>query len=247
METGKSDKKQIKKRRTPLSNEEIIKSLKEQLEMLSKSCERFDRGDELEAKNIAIRLRIIWYNKGQSKGLASQLNLDEEVVDTSFCVPRAIFTDKDTPSDEKRLFTMGGRRVYSPVFDDGPGGTAKVPFFHWWNGNVIKDINKNQFTRKDVILEVADTDGGAHVDSSLVSEYYALTRNETFGVIRVVPTKDPKIFTKISSPSPVAVTLRQIGHETLKTLVPDYNYNGRIFYPGPSLAYFSAHLTPREK
>jgi hypothetical protein len=98
-----------------------------------------------------------------------------------------------------------------------------------------------------LILAVADTDGGAHVDPTLDSDYYALTRKESFGVIRVVPTGEPNKFRKVKTPSPVAVTLRQIGHETLKTLRPGYNYDGRHFYPGGSICYMTATITPSIK
>ncbi len=214
--------------------------------MLSKSCKEFDRGDVFEAKRIAVHLRTLWHNKGQSKGLASQLNLANQVIDTAFVVPPTFITAglPDTPSDERRLFAIGGSRAYAPLFDNGPAGIYKTQFDQWWEGNVLSDGEGHKFTRKDLVLALANTDGGAHVDPTLDSEYYALTRKGTFGTIRVVPTEDPKVFKRVETPSPVAVTLRQIGHETLKSLCPGYNYDGRGFYPGGALFYMSAVITP---
>jgi hypothetical protein len=234
------------KQRIRLSRQELEKALQEQLELLRKSCENFDRGDLLEAKRIAVHLRILWHNTKKSTGLASQLNLANEVVDTAFVVPPTFVYSgsPEPPSDERRLFAIGGSRAYAPLFDHGPAGVSKSPFAQWWEGAVISDGEGHKFTRKDLVLAVANTDGGAHVDPKLDSAYYSLTRKGTFGIIRVAPTDDPKVFRKVETPSPVAVTLRQIGHETLKTLCPGYNYDGRSFYPGGALCWMQATITP---
>ena len=236
----------IKSKRTRLSPKELREALKEQLEMLNKSCLEFDRGDVFEAKRIAVHLRILWHNKGQSKGLASQLNLANKVIDTAFVVPPAFVTSgsPEPPSDERRLFAIGGRRAYAPLFDNGPAGTYETEFDQWWEGNVLSDGEGHKFTRKDMVLGVANADGGAHVDSTLDSNYYALTRKGTFGTILVEPTDNSRVFKRVETPSPVATTLRQIGHETLKTLCPGYKYDGRSFYPGGAIAYMSAVITP---
>jgi len=245
----RADSSKIKKQYTRLSLRELEEALQEQLKMLRKSCEDFDRGDVFEAKRIAVHLRILWHNTQQSTGLASQLNLANEVVDTAFVVPPT-FVNSESPeptSDERRLFAIGGSRAYVPLFDHGPAGVSKAPFTHWWEGTVISDGEGHKFTRKDLVLAVVNTDGGAHVDPKLDLAYYALTRKETFGVIRVAPTDDPKVFKKVETPSPVAVTLRQIGHETLKSLYPGYNYDGSNFYPGVSLCWMTAIITPSAK
>jgi len=217
--------------------------------MLRRSCERFDHNEPLEAKEIALRLRILWHNTSRSFGLASQLKLANEIVDTAFVVPPTFINPESSepPPDERRLFAIGGSRHYAPLFDYGPEGVHKSPFKQWWEGTVLSDGEGHKFTRKDLVRNVADTDGGAHVDPKLDSIYYNLTRKGTFGVIRVVPTGVPNQFRKVETPSPVAVTLRQIGHETLKSLYPGYNYDGRPFYPGPAICWMTAVITPTTK
>lgn len=237
----------MEQERIRLSSKELRQALQEQLKLLKKSCVQFDHGDVLEAKQIAVRLRILWHNTRHSTSLASQLNLADEVFDSSFVVPPTFTSSVPTPpSEERRLFAIGGNRGYAPLFDHGPAGIRKSPFSQWWEGAVISDGKGHKFTRKDLVLTVANTDGGAHVDPALDPAYYALTRNETFGIIRVVPTEDPKVFKRVSTPSPVAVTLRQIGHETLKTLLSDYGYDGHHFYPGPAMCWMSAHIDTGE-
>lgn len=236
------------KHRIHLSQRDLEDALHKQLMILKKSCEEFDRGEllELEALQISVRLRVLWHSSKQSVGLVARLNLLNEVVDTAFLVPPTfvIAGSPEPTSDEHRLFAIGGSRSYAPVFDYGPAGVSKLPFKQWWDGTILSDGEGHKFTRKNLVLSVANTDGGAHVDPTLDSEYYSLTRKGTFGIIRVTPTDDPKVFKKIETPSPVAVTLRQIGHETLKSLCPGYNYDGRHFYPGGGLCWMKAYITP---
>ncbi len=228
-----------------LNKIELQKAFQEQLSMLNKSCQNFDKGEILEANHIAIHLRILWHNSKTSKGLVSQLNLIDKVVDTSFIVPPTFTVDEQQLpiSDERRLFAIGGNRNYSPLFDYGPSGLSKCTLLEWWEGSVLSDSEGHKFTRKDLVLAIANTDGGAHVDSHLDLNYYKLTREGNYGVIRLVPTDDPKVFKKVETPSPVAVTLRQIGHESLKTLIPEYSYDGRQYYPGVSICFMTAHIS----
>ena len=43
-------------------------------------------------------------------------------------------------------------------------------FDEWWGMQIIK-INNEVFTRKDLILSVANKDGGAHIDRNLPLSY----------------------------------------------------------------------------
>jgi len=40
---------------------------------------------------------------------------------------------------------------------------------------------KNIFTRRKIVLELSDTDGGAHVDAGLKDDYFALSRDNSLG------------------------------------------------------------------
>ncbi|MCX6094965.1 MAG: hypothetical protein NTY63_09135 [Candidatus Bipolaricaulota bacterium] len=234
------------KKRIRRSSQELEGALHQQLGLLDGSCRHFDDGEVDEALQIAVRLRVLWHSTAESAGLVAQLGLADRVVDTAFAVPPT-FVYSGSPeaaSSERRLFAVGGERAYAPLFDHGPAGAPKVAFGEWWGGSVISDGDGHKFTRKDLVLAVANTDGGAHVDPVLDPAYYALTRGESFGIIRVVPTDDPNVFRRVATPSPVAVTLRQMGHETLKSLCPDYSYDGSCHYPGGGLCWMQATITP---
>jgi len=56
-----------------------------------------------------------------------------------------------------------------------------VTFPQWWNKTVIFDSRKNSFNRRELVLALSNTDGGAHVDPELDDAYFALTRENTVG------------------------------------------------------------------
>ena len=50
----------------------------------------------------------------------------------------------------------------------------------WWN-EIIFDDKQNVFTRKDIVLFVANNDGGAHVDPELKESFALLTKYNSLG------------------------------------------------------------------
>lgn len=96
-------------------------------------------------------------------------------------------------------FPIEGENIYSN-FDD------------WWNEWVIVDHNKSAFSRKDLILNLANKDGGAHVDPKLDQDYANLTRNNSVGWtgydgIKEFPVTDIELY-----------SVRQIAYELLHSL-----------------------------
>jgi len=90
----------------------------------------------------------------------------------------------------------------------------KVSFGRWWNRTTMyKDKAGNEFTRKDLILTVADKEGGAHVDPNLDKAYTNLSRFNSLGW-KIHTEGERKDF----SNTPVLPSIRQIAHEFLKTL-----------------------------
>ncbi len=50
-----------------------------------------------------------------------------------------------------------------------------VSFTRWWEEIVIKDLGGKTFNRRDVVLALANTEGGAHVDPLLNEDYAQLS------------------------------------------------------------------------
>jgi hypothetical protein len=95
---------------------------------------------------------------------------------------------------------------------------AKLAFSDWWNGFALRISTQNpgsvtrDFTRRSLVLTVANPDGGAHIDPELDSVYFALSRESALGDVSV----GGKHVEWDSNPVPCAI--RQVAHELLLTL-----------------------------
>jgi hypothetical protein len=76
----------------------------------------------------------------------------------------------------------GNGSFYAPLQDGSPSRPCKYAKFpDWWNQIVIVDSKKSKFNRRDLVLALANKDGGAHVDPELDQAYADLTRNNSIG------------------------------------------------------------------
>ncbi len=191
---------------------DIINELNEQLILLIHACHSFDNGLQPIGKHIALSLRKLLHHHGQSKALLEQLGLrSKRFLDTAGDLnPNNLLTDN--PLCVMRM--GGGKDQYLPscVVGGSPIPNRWLPFAKWWNNNVIKDNKGRFFNRRQLILHVADTDGGAHVDPELDEQYMDLSRNNSLGWV-IGDGSIEKPF-----PPPTMACIRQIAHEVLETL-----------------------------
>lgn len=200
----------------PQSEAELAAHLEEQLQFLEFSADAYDRGFEGEAKRLAVALRVLFHHYRTSKALLAQLGRLEATR----------FFDSAFPDLPGNTLTYAGLLVtahtkqgakYLPMLDDqqiGPG--EWIPFQRWWNGIVFVDNSRRRISRKDLVLSVADQDGGAHVDPGLNATYAALSRSNSIGWSVVKGGKEEPMG------PPHLAALRQITHESIKSLRPDY-------------------------
>ncbi|MDD5731916.1 MAG: SEC-C metal-binding domain-containing protein [Patescibacteria group bacterium] len=205
------------------TQDELQKQLNEQLELLSKLADLYDNGMDVAAKSMATTIRVLLHDKGSSKSLLGQLGLkSKEFFDTSF--------DYNTNEiGESCIRTDGfagligipfgaGINKYLPYLDETkPGETKFVSFEDFWGKEIFLDKEKNSFSRKDIVLYVAEQDGGAHVDPGLDEKYNKLSRGNSLGWHT---SSDGKNWESMKGAELVAI--RQIGHEILRTFLPNY-------------------------
>ena len=86
-------------------------------------------------------------------------------------------------------------------------------FDAWWNDPVLKDAQGSVFNRRKLVLDVANEDGGAHVDPSLNPAYEALARHNSLGWVYSVGHGQQPF-----ANSPVLASVRQIAYELDRTL-----------------------------
>ncbi len=209
------------------SKVDLTESLSEQLELLKIFCKNFDDGQEIIGKHIAVTLRLLLHDTKNSKSLLGQLDLLKQA-----------FYDTAGPINTRNLMFMCGlvthaitrqdgqiNAMYTSAAQDGEYTKApqKIPFESWWEDPVLLEqargekTERSTFSRKRLILEIADTDGGAHVDPSLFEDYVSLAKRDRSEFIFDIENPDKPIENQLE-----LVCMRQIGEEVLLTLDEQY-------------------------
>ncbi|MFA5061965.1 MAG: hypothetical protein WC526_02375 [Patescibacteria group bacterium] len=198
-------------------SDDILKIFEQKLKSMQGHCNKYDQGERDYARYLALDLRILLHDSKFSYSVLGQIGKkDTNFFDTSYSPP-----DKVLISPFCSLYGVpagGANPSYVPWLDQNPNDSRRlVPFSEWWNQIVIKDGYSKEFTRKDLILFVADQGGGAHVDPLLDEAYAKLAHENSLGWTSY-DNQNPR--------SPVGdadlAAIRQITHEVLKTLIPNY-------------------------
>jgi hypothetical protein len=221
--------------RTPQSADDLTAHLSEQLGFLRRSANAYDEGYTDEAKRLATTIRVLVHDTVSSTSLLQQLNEKTRA-----------FHDTAIPGVPGNLATYGALvqmalgpngDVYVP-FLDGPFPSGWTPvgvaFDKWWRRIVFTNPERLAMSRKDLVLAVANQDGGAHIDPSLSEAYAALSRQNAMGWVF---EKEGAHF--VVRPAELAA-VRQIAHELLKTFDPALQVkprhpDGTLLLMGPSV------------
>ena len=153
--------------------------LKEQLQLIKIDCNTFDNGNEIIGKQIAVILRVLFHDTNNSTSLLKKLNIkfikwmpSVTEINTNNILAECNFVIQEMI----KANNVHGK--YLPRFRTDFKTEKYIDFYDWWTKPVIKDKDKNAFSRKDVILFIANKDGGAHVDSEIKeSEKFLITPN----------------------------------------------------------------------
>ena len=158
-----------KKSRVKRPPQEVVERLEEQTGFLVSSCRTFDEGNYAEAKRLSVHLRILLHT-----GRASVVSLLSQ-LGAAFKWNR--FWSAMIPHNPHGLLSyhglivtkMGGSDIkYLPSLDGlADQFLQQHHFVKWWQRTIVfKDRLGQTFSRKDLVLALANTDGGAHVDSA---------------------------------------------------------------------------------
>lgn len=180
------------------------------------SADAYDAGFDGEAKRIAVSIRVLVHDTGRSKSLLGQLgHKNRNFVDSAFpLVPNNMTSHSGLVVTS---MVPGAGAKYVAFLDEPPHGQLKeIDFDSWWNAAVFVDSSGRTLSRKDLVLAVANQDGGAHVDAALNAIYADLSRHNSLGWMYSDGARSEALG------GPERAALRQIGHEVLKTLLPAY-------------------------
>lgn len=191
--------------------------LAEQLDFLRSSAAAYDRGIEHEAKRLSATIRTLVHDTGRSTSLLHHLGVKNRVG----------FVDRGPPEPPpggghvihfgvcivRMQMVPGGDVRYQPVLGNPSPERVHPPmsFKDWWRAPILRDQQGNSFTREELVLALANKDGGAHIDAALDEAYEALTRDNSMGFTQ---GEDNRPITN----SLVHASVRHIAYELLETI-----------------------------
>jgi hypothetical protein len=219
--TGNRAMSQKKEKQRRRERREIQAALAEQLRLLAKRCRDFDEGDWGEAVGMATRLRVILNPGGKGTPSILQSLGAKKVPLLSTCEP---IEDSDNV-----LEALGG--LYRQRFAKDENGVfyeltpklgdtdyrAEFPATRWWE-HIVSIVDsgggRHVYRRKDVVADIANKDGGAHLADSIPESYDVMSRPG--GIIRVTIGSEGA-----TEEVPIAgvhlAMLRQIAYEVLNS------------------------------
>ena len=195
------------------TRDDLIRHLGEQCQFLIKSAELFDVGEEAEAKRIAVAIRTLVHDTKHSQSLLGQLGFKEEL---QFVALNYTFKPGNHVMCHGLVaiqFNPDGPR-FIPHLEKLAVPPRRLNFGEWWNEPVLGSRYRTEpLTRRDLVLALANKDGGAHVDPELDAIYSMLARKFDFGMKVSFQGKQLEW-----RQNPFLPSVRQIGHEVLHTL-----------------------------
>jgi hypothetical protein len=154
---------------------ELKELLGEHLDWLRASGERFDAGHVSESKRIAVAIRALVHDTSASTSLLTQLGMRNQMTWLS-AVP------------------LEATGFSGPPWVDSPQSSGFEPlsilpshssdFDSWWTWSLLPDFDV-AVTRSWLVLQVANFDGGAHVDPTLPASYRSLSREGGLEPLRI--------------------------------------------------------------
>lgn len=240
-----------------LTTKHLVELFEEQIDLLKIHCQNYDQGKTVLYKEMAVKLRLLLRETKNQKSLFKQLNLDSiqfinsgTPIDPKNQLPSCslLVLGSSAGTIMNMSFVSSGQSQINPgvfVSDLSGGGFQFQPCFErhisnesfedWWkNQIIITDINQNKFSREDIVLSIADTYGGAHIDPSIKAPFYNITNANSIGInidgskpFATFPNSKLATFTligqsndSISDPinTPIPPTIRQISEEVILTI-----------------------------
>lgn len=182
-----------------------------QLRFIERSNQWFDAGDEAEAQRIATSVRVICHQTGSSTSLLTHLSETSISMLSTAWSPLGPGKRGNLASLTIKVTDDGATFKSLALLDKAPVKRF-IPFTDWWEIEVVCLTARVQMTRKSLVLAVANTDGGAHVDAALKPSYTEIKSGASL-VATFRPAGGNSVEVPLESHS--VATLRQIGYEVL--------------------------------
>jgi hypothetical protein len=164
-----------------LGKEFLLEKLREQTYLLNKSVTAMTKGDLAEAVRVAASLRVLIHDWGRSKALLNQLNrnyLELEILDVAppkrVPVPPGVsaVVVLQVPVGIRMTTGEGGGIFLNRA--SPPGARTPSILGRWWFEPSLIIPGAGGFSRREVVLGLADKEGGTHVDPNVNKKYQQL-------------------------------------------------------------------------
>lgn len=205
---------------------DYLDSLNEQMEFIVNACKLYDEGNYFYAKQIATHIRVLVHDTKQSISL---FNLMEKKDTMKFCstasFPKKAVLHISFISPVNKVIDGKSEHTFVPNLNESGSKSNKkwVNFETWYDQKVLVS-GENTFTRKDMILYLANKDGGAHIDPYIEERYYKISKGlESFLYSssgpseRLSPNQDKPFLNLINA------AVRQIAHELILSIRKNFN------------------------
>jgi hypothetical protein len=187
--------------------------LSDQLGFIAKSSRFVDAGDDAEAKRIALALRILFHDTGNSVSLLRHLGAPTISMLSTMNSPLGPKGPGNLAALVYTVTAEGHTFQGKAPLDAAP--KRFIPFADWWDGEIVCMTTTGvQMTRKDIVLALANKDGGAHVDAKLKSDYVEVKLGSGIVATALREGQPP---TPMPVQSHTIATLRQIAYEVLNS------------------------------
>jgi hypothetical protein len=232
----------VARRKRPQSPAEIDRHLQEQIAFLDKSRAAYDSGDETEAKRLASSVRLLVHDTSHSTSLLRSAGLKGiRFLDSA----DDILPRNHAPSFGLVVMRLGPgwNRYCAPLRQTRAKPVWFVKFHEWWDRVVIHIPDQFSLTRRDLVLTMANQDGGAHVDTEIDEDYYRLTRENALGITIPTPVGGaPLSDIETASVRQIAEELRASLELRQTTIAPNLESSREVYCPCKSgLSYSQCH------
>jgi hypothetical protein len=193
--------------------------LVKQLGYIQTSCREVDRGNWDEAIRIALAIRVLAHDTQRSTSILQHLKVKKTIrlLSTATYRPDGKPTAVGAITD-MRLHAM--QKVEHVPRMATSQRNELVKFNWWWDTEIIFILDSGgKLTRKGLVLEAANTDGGGHVDKEYNPTYEELLQGQGLSMT-VHPTNAPQFTAKSKQPHLAAI--RQMAYEILHS--PDIRH-----------------------
>ena len=217
-----------------MKREDLGELLIEQIGFLDASCAAYDAGVIAEHKRLALTIRVLVHDTGSSQSLLNQLGIKEAVRLIDGTAPgfgNLPSIGSNSVTSQAAFAVIGYYPAFVewlPAFRAGGlvGTTPRQGFDPWWKDVKMIDSHQEKFNRRRLVLQVANTDGGGHVDPKLEAAFRNLSRGGSMGFRAaggsIEFSADPAA--ERSRISPVPASIRHIAEElrvSIRESVPE--------------------------